>query len=403
MQDRKHQNCLLVVDDEDDFRFLFSRHFRKKGYEVLEALDGVAALEVFDRRGADIDLVISDIRMPRLDGRQLIPELRRRRQHLPILGITGQDDLKSTLSLLDNGAYYYIEKPVDHWALVERLVENAIRLHHREAEIEHKRKMENDIARLLREYILQFPAGGRYISGPPEGLRLEIACEPVEIAQPSGDWAEWFLRDGDEVVFYVADASGHNNLVASFIACLANMVLHRSHHGRRPAMDELVREIDGALDKLRRAEALDTSRYLTFFIGCINLVTGELAYVNAGHPDALLRRDGDAPPSVLRLATTCRPVGLISLFQFPVEVGRVKLAPGDLLLIYTDGAADVFAEGDPRLGMAGLEKELLTAEGDSAVGVVEQLVGVLREKTGGIFEDDTTLMAVRVERLAEEP
>jgi len=397
MHDREPQHCLLVVDDEEDFRFLFSRHFRKKGYEVLEAIDGVDALEVFEQRSSDIDLVISDIRMPRLDGRKLIPELRRRRKHLPILGITGQDDLKSSLALLDKGAYYYIEKPVDHWALVEHLVNNAIRLHHREAEIEHKRSMEKDIARLLREYILQFPAGGRHISGPEEGLQLEIACEPVEIAQPSGDWAEWFRRDGNEVIFYIADASGHNNLVASFIACLANMVLHRSHHSRRPTVDEIVREIDNALDQLRCANALDASRYLTFFIGCIHLTTGELTYVNAGHPDALLRRGGASAPTVERLATTCRPVGLISLFKFPVNVGRVTLQPGDLLLVYTDGAADVFADGDPRLGMAGLERELLAVAGDSAAGAVEDLVKVLREKAGGVFEDDTTLMAIRVE------
>ena len=398
MRDLERQHCLLMVDDEEDFRFLFSRHFRKKGYEVLEAADGVAALEIYDERGADIDLVISDIRMPRMDGRELIPALRRRRAHLPILGITGQDDLKQTLALLDQGAYYYIEKPVDHWAPVERLVKNAIHLHHREAEIENKRKMEKDIARLLRAYILEFPAGGQFVQAPEGGVGLEIACEPVEIAQPSGDWAEWFRRDGHEVLFYVADASGHNNLVASFVACLANMVLHRSHHGRRPEVDELVREIDNALDQLRRVDALDASRYLTFFIGCLDLERRELTYVNAGHPDGLLLRR--ASGKIQRLAATCRPVGHLSLFQFPVEVGRQPLKPDDLLLLYTDGAAEALADGDTRAGIAALEKELLGLSqnevDDSAAAVVEHLVGVLRKSSEGGLEDDTTLMAIRV-------
>ena len=392
MHDRDHMSCVLVVDDEKDFRFLFSRHFRKRGYEVLEAGDGVEALEIFERRGSDIDLVVSDIRMPRMDGRELIHTLRQRSRHLPILGITGQDDLKQTLALLDKGAYYYIEKPVDHWTPVERLVKNAIHLHHRERELEHQRGMEQDIARLLREYILQFPAGGCEVPGVPGGIGLEIACEPVEIAQPSGDWAEWFVRGEGEVLFYVADASGHNNLVASFVACLANMVLHRSHHGHRPGVDELVQKIDAALDSLRRANALDASRYLTFFIGCINQESGELTYVNAGHPEALLR---SASGQVHRLAATSRPVGHLSLFQFPVNLGRTTLASGDLLLLYTDGAVDVLADGDTMAGIGRLAAELEAVGEASAGETVARLVEVVRGAAGGEFEDDTTLMALR--------
>ena len=74
----ERQFGILVVDDEKDFRDLLRFHFEDLGYLVLEAGDGQEALDIFAERRREIDLVITDIRMPRLDGERLIQELRRR-------------------------------------------------------------------------------------------------------------------------------------------------------------------------------------------------------------------------------------------------------------------------------------------------------------------------------------
>lgn len=398
------RHTLLVVDDEADFRLLFERHFRRLGYEVLSAEDGQAALELFEGRPRSIDLVISDIRMPRMDGGALIRELRRRRQYLPIIGITGEDDLKETLAFLDNGAYYYVEKPVEHWAIVERLVANAIHLHHREEELETKRGREREIARLLRAYVLQSPiAGNRLGSHPERTLELELACEPIEIAHPSGDYAEWFERAAGDVVFYIADASGHNDLVASFTACLSSMVLHRSHHRTHevagtPSAVEIIEAIDGALDRLRVADALGDHRYLTFFVGVMDLVHGELTYVNAGHQDALLIRSNPDGLAVERLASTCQSVGHLARWKFPVKAASRRLEPGELLFLFTDGASELLGDGSANDGIAALSSILSEQAFATAQDAVDHVVTILREHLGEDgFEDDTTLLAVRVE------
>ena len=399
---------LLIVDDEPDFRLLFKRHFRRLGYDVLAAEDGQEALEMFEAQPRTIDLVISDIRMPRMDGGQLIRELRRRRKYLPIIGITGEDDLKETLAFLDSGAYYYVEKPVEHWAIVERLVANAIHLHHREEELERKREKEWEIARLLRTYVLQSPiAGNRLGAHPDRILELQLACEPIEIAHPSGDYAEWFERRSGDVVFYIADASGHNDLVASFTACLSSMVLHRSHHrvdreGSEPNAVEIIEAIDGALDQLRVAEALGDQRYLTFFLGIIDLLSGSLTYVNAGHQDALLiRRSEDGGVSCERLASTCQSVGHLSRWKFPVVAETRQLEPGDLLFLFTDGASELLGDGSAGAGIAALGTLLSEERFNNPQEAVDRVVRALEEHLdGGSFEDDTTLMAVRVEPLS---
>ncbi len=69
---------LLIVDDEQDFLYSARKHFERRGFHVETAEDGVAALEKFERMSG-IDLVITDIRMPRMDGEQLIQLLRARR------------------------------------------------------------------------------------------------------------------------------------------------------------------------------------------------------------------------------------------------------------------------------------------------------------------------------------
>lgn len=394
---------LMVVDDEEDFRLLLRNHFRKRGYRVLEAADGVEALEIFERHGAEIDLVVTDIRMPRMNGEQLIKALRRLRRYLPIIGVTGQADLHGKLAFLDEGAYYYLDKPVEHWAIVDRLVDNAIRLHHHEEALMLSRQKESEIARLLRAYVLEgpVPVGPREPS-PEQRWELDIAIEPVEASGdhlPSGDYVEWFERDGDEVIFYVADASGHSDLVSSFTACLSNMVLHRCHHGGRPAVDEIIHYIDRALDQLRSAGALSSARYLTFFIGCVSLRTGELSYVNAGHPEAFLLRAGNGGEARFEsLPSTCQPVGHLSLFNQEIRVARRQLADGDLLFVYTDGASEMLEDGeDPSSGGRHLRAVIEPLQDAPARQVVDAVKGYLERHAGEEgFADDTTLLAVRV-------
>lgn len=397
---------LLIVDDEADFRRVLADHFEDLGYRITQAGDGQEALERFESDARKADLVLTDIRMPRLGGEELIAELRRRRPYLPIIGVTGHADLKGKLSLLDRGAYYFLDKPLPQWPIVDRLIENAIRLHRHEEQLHAARAKEREIARLLRTYAsrrsVHRPGWPR--SGPASAIDLEIELEMVETDSPGGDYVEWFRRSPDEVLFYVADASGHDDLLSSFMTCLASMVLHRSHHGEPPTVDRLITALDHALAELREAGALGPERFLTFFIGLVDLRTGELSYVNAGHPDALLlSQDRDGHWEQRALASNCRPVGF--LFDYVPAADRVTLVPGDLLFLYTDGASELLEEGAATdVGIARLAQAVLPLAGEPVAKVVEGVSAYLHAKLGGRgFPDDTTLMAIRVHEKGQLP
>ena len=81
--------CILVVDDSPAIRQLVARALTDARYVVLEAEDGALALEILERGGADIDLVLTDIKMPRLDGLEFGRRIADRKWPVPVLYMSG--------------------------------------------------------------------------------------------------------------------------------------------------------------------------------------------------------------------------------------------------------------------------------------------------------------------------
>jgi CheY-like chemotaxis protein len=81
--------CILVVDDSPDIRRIVARALTDARYAVLEAEDGVRALQILEREGVDIDLVLTDIKMPRVDGVELGRRIADRKWQVPVIYMSG--------------------------------------------------------------------------------------------------------------------------------------------------------------------------------------------------------------------------------------------------------------------------------------------------------------------------
>jgi diguanylate cyclase (GGDEF)-like protein len=112
---------VLVVDDEPDVRVYLTVTLELAGFDVVEACDGVEALEL--ARSNSPDLVLLDVMMPRLDGMQALRRLRSdpRTSHLPVLLTTARAQRDDILQGLDTGADDYLTKPIDADVLVARV------------------------------------------------------------------------------------------------------------------------------------------------------------------------------------------------------------------------------------------------------------------------------------------
>ena len=101
---------MLLVDDQPELRRLYRRNLTKLGYEVVEASNGRAAVELAHQE--HFDVVISDVRMPDLSGVELLQELYQLDPELPVVLMSGGLDADAELAVKEYGAFAYLMKPV---------------------------------------------------------------------------------------------------------------------------------------------------------------------------------------------------------------------------------------------------------------------------------------------------
>jgi DNA-binding NtrC family response regulator len=125
---------VLVVDDEELYRSALQRILERVGHAVLTARDATEALDLVSSQ--PLDLVLCDIKMPGLNGLELVRQIHDLAPDLPCIVITGYSSAEHSVEALRAGAFWYLEKPFDqgHLDVVRRLVEQAIELGRLKAE-----------------------------------------------------------------------------------------------------------------------------------------------------------------------------------------------------------------------------------------------------------------------------
>ena len=118
------QGTVLLVEDEEGLRQLNARGLASRGYTVLEAGNGVEAIEVLEQSNGEVDLVVSDVVMPEMDGPTLLQELRRRNPRLKIIFVSGyaEDAFQKHLPA-DGEQFTFLAKPFTLKELVNAVKE----------------------------------------------------------------------------------------------------------------------------------------------------------------------------------------------------------------------------------------------------------------------------------------
>ncbi len=109
--DHTGQGTILLVEDEDGLRSLNARGLMSRGYTVLEAANGVEAMEILEKKDGAVDLVVSDVVMPEMDGPTLLKEMRVRNPELKIIFVSGYAEEAFQKSLPENEQFAFLAKP----------------------------------------------------------------------------------------------------------------------------------------------------------------------------------------------------------------------------------------------------------------------------------------------------
>lgn len=125
MKNLTRQKTILIVDDEKEIRRLFERIMSMHGYNTLSAADAFEALvKVQDNK---VDLLLTDVRMPGMNGLDLIGQVHDLDPLLPVIVITGYGTIETAIDAIERGAFFFISKPIETASLIE-IVKRGLRL-----------------------------------------------------------------------------------------------------------------------------------------------------------------------------------------------------------------------------------------------------------------------------------
>lgn len=252
--------------------------------------------------------------------------------------------------------------------------ENAWRL--QEILVQKKLEQELAIAASIQESL--FP------SVLPELAVSDLAARNRQARQVGGDYYDVLPMDSGKHLLCVADISG-KGLPAALLMANIQATL-RAIIGAHPSLADLATRVNSLLHA-----STPSNRFATAFFLAYDPASGTATFVNGGHNDGIvLRNDG----SVELLTTTGLPLGLFARAAY--EEGRVELAPGDLLMIYSDGVTEAEDGNDGEFGMERVIDVLKSYREQSASVIVDEMVGRIDAFVGTAPQhDDITLMVLK--------
>ncbi|MXZ54802.1 MAG: SpoIIE family protein phosphatase [Gammaproteobacteria bacterium] len=378
---------ILVVDDEPDLEELMRQRMRRevrKGAVTLSfAQNGREALDIL-RQNSDIEIVLSDINMPVMDGLTMLENIPSINDKLKTVMISAYGDMKNIRQAMNRGAFDFITKPVDFEDL--RITINRTSERFRiERELHQNREklisIQSELATAasMQQSILprSFPSNDQYqIFGNMEPAR-----------EVGGDFFDVIRLPDNRVGLCIADVSGKGIPAAMFMMSARTWMSGASIG--HPLPSKVLAEVNNLLE-----ESNDSMMFVTLLYGVYDPATNLFSYANGGHNRPLLfKADGsvseiDAVPGIA--------LGVHPGCDF--EDQSVRLSKGDLLLMYTDGVNEAERADEALFGMERLEQVF---DGqpppNDPTEVTQQVFSRVSEFVeGNVASDDITCLALCV-------
>lgn len=355
---------VLIVDDSRLQRRILSASLVRWGYMVEEAENGAQALEICAERMPDF--VVSDWVMPEMDGLELcraFRELQAETYGYFIL-LTSKSERSEITKAYEAGADDFLTKPIDSGELRARLNAGERIIEMQRQMVRKNALISETLSELQQAYAVidQDLIRARNVQQALVPVR-SASFGPAEVAlllEPSGhvggDLVGMFSLREERLAFYCIDVSGHGVSSALMTTRMGgylndkysdqNIVIHTGPDGREAFLppQEVVYSLNHRLSSDDAAQ-----EYLTMAYGDLDLNSGRLMLIQAGHPPPLiLRRRGDFE----FIGEGGMPVGLVAGADY--EQLETILHPGDRVLFYSDGFTEACAPSGAMLEEQGL-------------------------------------------------
>jgi sigma-B regulation protein RsbU (phosphoserine phosphatase) len=213
----------------------------------------------------------------------------------------------------------------------------------------------------------------------------EISAMNVTSKQVGGDYYDVLVLDDGRNVIAIGDVSGKGTPASLLMANIQATIRALAPFGL--PLSDLTARVNNII-----VENTGSDRFITFFWGTLDSSAGVFEYVNAGHnPPYLFHADG----SFDRLEKGGIILGVMKTIV-PYEMGTIRFAPGDTLLLFTDGVSEAMSKSDEEYGEERLERSARASLAHTPAQIIENLVASVREHAAGTIQSDfITLVAVK--------
>lgn len=392
---------VLVVDDSRAQRRILTVQLNRWGYQVTEAETGDAALILC--RGQVFDIILSDWMMPGMTGLELCQAFRAlpREGYGYFILLTSKSEKTEIADGLENGADDFLTKPVNSDELRARLRAGERIVSMQQELVEKNRLIGSTLEQLQKLYdsldqdlieahkLQQALVRDRFRDFG--GGIANVLLRPS--GHVGGDLVGSFQIDRDRVAIFSVDVSGHGVASGMMTARLAglfsggpsdqNIALRLNALGERDSWPP-----ESVASRLNRMmiDEMQVDQYFTMAYAEINLVSGQVDFVQAGHPHPIvMRHDG----RVEQLGDGDLPIGLIPDAEY--ERYSTRLSPGDRLFLSSDGITECPDYQGVELGTEGLLQLLMKSAALPSPELLEALIWDLSAHSGGKdFPDDVS-------------
>ena len=387
---------ILIADDQPDVLEALRLLLKGHGY-VTESVASPAAL-LDSLATKQFDLVLMDLNYARdttsgREGLDLLAELQAIEGAPPIVVMTGWATVGLAVEAMQRGVGDFVEKPWVNVRLLEILKkqidlgrerraakqqaieqkhaqnEVAIQFQQRERDLEEARAIQQGF---LPQEIPQLP-----------GFQISGAWQPARIV--GGDYYDVLPFDGGALGLCIADVAGKGMPAAMLMSNFQAGV--RGLASAALAPDALCEKLNELVSRNIAAD-----RFITFFYAHLDGTSRKLSYANAGHnAPIVLHRDG----SHERLDAGGGVLGIFKKQQF--DGGTISLAPGDRVLLFTDGVTEAHDGDGTEFGDSRLVGLLQEFRDTNSQEIQSKIFSAVGEFCHGNWDDDATLIVLSVE------
>ncbi len=383
---------ILIIDDEELIQEILANHLEGRGFRVTQASDGQAGLDQIRRDPPD--LVLCDLRMPGLDGLQVLSSVSREFPELPILVVSGLGGISDAIQALKLGAWDYVTKPIEDMAILEHAIQHALeraRLRRENREYREYLETVNEQLQQTLRRLREDETAARRIQFQllPENEKsyrnYRFSRHLLTSQYLSGDFVDYFAIDGDHVGFYIADVSGHG-VSSAFVTVMLKSYMGRYRELHRQKRDKGILNPAETLSRLNREVfSCHMDKYLTMFYGVIDRANNQLCYSGGGQFPFPILFDGE---QARYIGAKSLPIGLFDFASY--QNATLDLPRQFAMVLISDGILETLPQATLQAKQAFLLEIMRDAEPS-----IENLIQWLGLDHAGPLPDDITLLLIQ--------